>query len=242
MVPEKSAALTTPTARVTATTIQSWLRDRPAPGERQSVHRVIPGLDLYISAHGPGSWVARLQPRGRTPEGKRWPLRFLKIGNTDTHALTEAIAELRQLQLQVMHGRDPGAERREAVQARAAATAAAAEASAARTSCRQALDAYQSHPRFPSDQRVPRRRRDRAGASGAAVDRRARPAAGHHQGRPCRADPGRVLRHRRAAPATVRSPGSCAGGSAGRTRHSSRPPRCSIRTSARSRSPNASAC
>ena len=65
-------------------------------------------------------------------------MRFLKLGSTDTHALPEAIDALRLLQLEVMHGRDPGAERRAAVLARHNA----ARAEAARRTCRQALDAW----------------------------------------------------------------------------------------------------
>jgi hypothetical protein len=123
--------------RITSNTIRAWLNDRPAWG-RHATHRVVPGLDLYVTAEGPGSWIARLQPRGRRPDGRRWPLRELKIGNTDTHSLAEAVSALRELQLEVTFGRDPGAERRAVVKARTETAAT----EAARTTCQQALDAY----------------------------------------------------------------------------------------------------
>jgi integrase len=65
-------------------------------------------------------------------------MRVLKIGNTETHSLSEAMSALRELQLQVLHGRDPGAERKAVVKARAEAVAA----EEARTTCSRALERY----------------------------------------------------------------------------------------------------
>jgi integrase len=128
-------------SKITVSTISSWLRpiERPLRGERRVVRRVVPGLDLHIGAEGPGRWIARVQLRGAIDEaGRRAPPRSVKLGDTNTLALHEAIAAHNRLKLRVLNGEDPSQDRRAAAEARKS------EAMAARAvvACRELLDPY----------------------------------------------------------------------------------------------------
>jgi integrase len=120
-------------------TVLRWLQPaaRPAAGGR-TIHRAAAGLDLHVPAEGPGSWHWRGRPRGLRADGTRWPLRRIKIGDTLSHSLSEAMAEASQLKLRIARGDDPAAERQAAVKDRRDAAVARATLSTASVS----LDAY----------------------------------------------------------------------------------------------------
>jgi integrase len=124
-------------ANVTTATITAWLRQRPKQGQRH-IHRAASGLDLYVYADGPGAWHWRGQPRGNRPDGKRWPMQRIKLGDTATHTLSQAITEAARLKNQINRGGDPAGERRAAIEARREAAAIAA----ARSTCRELMVLY----------------------------------------------------------------------------------------------------
>ena len=104
-------------------TILRWLLPaaRPAAGGR-TIHRAGAGLDLHVGANGPGMWHWRGRPRGLRADGTRWPMRRIKLGDTLSHSLCEALAEASQLKLRIARGDDPAAERHAAVKDRRDAT------------------------------------------------------------------------------------------------------------------------
>ncbi len=136
--PSKKQSQTRTKTRATMAMIAGWLKDQARPVNGRFIHRVAAGLDLVVGRDGPGVWWWRGRPRGRRPDGRQWPSRTLKIGDTNTHSLDAALVAAAKLRLQVTEGGDPGDDRRRAVQARQEAVAAAK----ARMTCRQALTAY----------------------------------------------------------------------------------------------------
>ncbi len=134
---QKSTAVLAPRG-VTAAAVAGWLKDGSRPASGRVVRRIAPGLDMVVPARGPASWQVRYQPRGLTPDGRRWPGRTLKIGTTQSHSLSEALDATVRLKARVLAGEDPAADRRAVAQRRREAALAAQ----ARLTCLEALTLY----------------------------------------------------------------------------------------------------
>jgi len=129
---------TKPERAVTQATVAAWLRTPPSTAGQHRIHRVAPGLDLYVYADGSASWFWRARPRGARPDGRRWPQQRLRIGDTATVPLQQALAEAARLKGLIAKGADPAGERRHAIAARREAAAV----QAARATCRDLLTGY----------------------------------------------------------------------------------------------------
>ena len=65
------------------------------------------GLSLTVNQGNTGSWWYQYRPKGKQPNGKRWPARSIKIGDTSTHSPDTARIAAGTMKAAVIAGRDP---------------------------------------------------------------------------------------------------------------------------------------
>ena len=87
---------------LTQKTIRAALASRE--GRRQTISdRGTPGLVLVVNPTS-ARWEFRWRPRGKTPDGKRYPLKSVTIGSPETHSLADARGEAGAMALKAARG------------------------------------------------------------------------------------------------------------------------------------------
>lgn len=65
------------------------------------------GFSLTVNKGAAGSWWVQFRPKGKTPDGKRWPFKSIRVGDTSTHSVDEARDEAKIMKAAAIQGRDP---------------------------------------------------------------------------------------------------------------------------------------
>ena len=103
--------------KITQNTLKTHLKESEREKhDKQTIRDTeVQGLSLTIFSRPIGTWWVQFRPKGKTPDGKRFNYRAIKIGDTSTHSVDKARDKARRIKAAAIEGRDP---HREAIQQR----------------------------------------------------------------------------------------------------------------------------
>lgn len=95
--------------KITNNTLRKHLAESMREKHKRQIIRdtELAGFNLVVNRTNVGTWNLDYRPKGRQPDGPRWPYRIKKIGRTSEMSVDQARTEANRQKVALNEGRDP---------------------------------------------------------------------------------------------------------------------------------------